>query len=341
MKKEKLVLIIISLILIVVPYFFNIYSIYKLISVCLGITLLDIGFTIGKKRNIFLIIYLPILMLILTYGVDYLLTYTFNKSPIYVFENKINNNVSVYNSLFYRIYKCDNKIHFDNNYEDSFMCNTSLIEEIDINKLLNEPEISYKEHKNNFIKVTGKISKITGTNSVEMQEYTLVDGMLNGYVKFNETSKLIINLNGIDVSNYKIYDYMTVVGLLSSYDKTNNVLTLTYTKLEERELYNEYDIHVIESSKCENTLKEYIDNYYLDCLENIYLDYKIDKYELSYALKDKKITIEDFLRNIKVEENENYKVYKHEKFNILSCSDTKNIIINKNKKIDYFLCEEE
>ena len=58
MKKEKLVLIIISLILIVVPYFFNIYSIYKLISVCLGITLLDIGFTIGKKRNIFLIIYL-------------------------------------------------------------------------------------------------------------------------------------------------------------------------------------------------------------------------------------------------------------------------------------------
>ena len=339
MKKEKLVLII-SLILIVVPYFFNIYSIYKLISVCLGITLLDIYFAIGKKRNIFLLIYLPILMLILTYSVDYFLTYTFNKSPIYILENKINNNVSIYNSMFYRIYKCNDELYFDNNYEDNFMCNTSLIEEIDINKLLNEPEISYKEYKNNFIKVTGKISKISGTSSVEMQEYTIVDGMLNGYVKFNETSKLIVNLNGIDVSNYKIYDYITVVGLLNSYDKSSNILNLDYTKLEERDLYNEYDIHVIESSKCENNLKEYIDNYYLDCLENIYLDYKIDKYELSYALKDKKITIDEFLQNIKVEKIENHTIYKHEKFNILSCNSEKNIIINKNKKIDYSLCEE-
>ena len=339
MKKEKLVLII-SLILIVVPYFFNIYSIYKLISVCLGITLLDIYFAIGKKRNIFLLIYLPILMLILTYSVDYFLTYTFNKSPIYILENKINNNVSIYNSMFYRIYKCNDELYFDNNYEDNFMCNTSLIEEIDINKLLNEPEISYKEYKNNFIKVTGKISKISGTSSVEMQEYTIVDGMLNGYVKFNETSKLIVNLNGIDVSNYKIYDYITVVGLLNSYDKSSNILNLDYTKLEERDLYNEYDIHVIESSKCENNLKEYIDNYYLDCLENIYLDYKIDKYELSYALKDKKVTIDEFLQNIKVEKIENHTIYKHEKFNILSCNSEKNIIINKNKKIDYSLCEE-
>jgi len=340
MRKEKLVLIIISLILIIVPFFINIYSIYKLISMCLGITLLDVSFAVGKKRNIFLLIYLPILLLILTYSIDYLLTYTFKFSPIYVFENKINKDVSIYNSMFYRIYKCNDELYFDNNYESNFMCDTSLIEEIDINKLLNEPQNSYKEYKNNFIKVTGKISKISGTSSIEMQEYTLVDGMLNGYVKFNETSKLVINLNGIDVSKYKIYDYMTVVGLLNSYDKDNNTLTLSDTKLEERDLYNEYDIHVIESTKCSDDIKEYIDNYYLDCLENIYLDYKIDKYELSYALKDKKITIEEFLQTTKLEEIENYKVYKHDKFNILSCSEEKNIIINKNKKLDYSLCEE-
>ena len=340
MKKEKLFLIFISLSLILVPYFINIYSIYKLISVCLGITLLDVSFAIGKNKKVFLLIYLPILLMIFTYSIDYIKTYIFNVSPIYVLENKINNNVSIYNSLFYRIYKCEDKTYFDNNYEDNFMCNTSLIEEIDINKLLNEPQISYKENKNNFIKVTGKISKISGTSSVEMQEYTLVDGMFNGYVKFNETSKLIINLNGIDISNYKIYDYITVVGLLESFDIENNALMLTDAKLEERDLYNEYDIHVIESTKCEDNIKEYIDNYYLDCLENIYLDYKIDKYELSYALKDKKITIEEFLKSTRVEEIENYKIYKHEKFNILSCDNNKNIIINKNKKLDYSLCEE-
>jgi len=339
MRKKKLFLIIISLFLIVVPFFINIYSIYKLISVCLGITLLDISFATLKKVNIFLLIYLPILLLIFTYSIDYIKTYTFNLRPIFVFENKINEDVSIYNSLFYRVYKCSKEEHFDNNYEKNYMCDTKLIDEIDINKLLNEPIESYKEYKNNFIKVTGKISKISGTSSIEMQAYTLVEGQLNGYVKFNETSKLIVNLNGIDISKYKIYDYITVVGLLESYDKKNNTLNLIDIKLEERELYNEYDIHVIESTTCEKTLKEYIDNYYLYCLENIYLDYKVDKYELSYALKDKKITIEELLQNSKIEDDK-YKTYQLEKFNVISCSENKNIIINKNEKIDYSLCEE-
>lgn len=340
MKKKKLFLIIISLILIIIPYFINYYSNYKLISLCLGITLLDVSFAIDKKVNIFLLVYLPILLLIFTYSIDYLKTYTLNLSPIFVFENKINNNVSIYNSLFYRVYKCNEEEYFDNNYEKNYMCDTALIDEIDINKLLNEPEESFKDLKNNFIKVTGKVSKIIGTSSIEMQAYTIVEGQLNGYVKFNETSKLIINLDGIDVSNYKIYDYITVVGLLDNYDKKNNTLNLIDIKLEERDLYTEYDIHVIESTTCKKTTKEYIDNYYLYCLENIYLDYKIDKYELSYALKDKKITIEEILDDSEVEDLNNAKVYKHEKFNILSCSKDNNIIINKNEKLDYSLCEE-
>lgn len=340
MKKKKLFLIIISLFLIVVPFFVNVYSIYKLISVCLGITLLDISLVIDKKVNIFLLIYLPILLLIFTYSIDYIKTYTFDLKPIFVFRNKINEDVSIYNSLFYRIYKCDKKEYFDNNYEKSFMCDTSLVKEIDINKLLNEPIESYKEYKNNFIKVTGKISKISGTSSLEMQAYTFVEGQLNGYVKFNETSKLRINLEGIDVSKYKIYDYITIVGLLDNFDKKSSTLNLIDVKIEEKDLYNEYDIHVIESSDCEKNPKEYIDNYYLYCLENIYLDYKVDKYELSYALKDKKITIEEILLNSEADEFENIKIYKHKKFNILSCSKENNIIFNKNEKLDYSICKE-
>lgn len=337
MKKEKIILII-SLIFMVVPFFINIYSIYKLISLCISIVLVDVYFIVEKKAKLFLLLYLPIILIILTYSIDYLKTYALKMRPIFVFEQKMNDNVSVYNSLFYRIYKCGDEEYFDNNYEESFKCDTSLIKEIDINKLLNEPKESYKEYKNKFIKVTGKISKIKGTSSLEMQAYTLVEGQLNGYVKFNETSKLIVNLEGIDVSKYKIYDYVTIVGLLNNYDKNKEILTLNDIKLEEKDLYNEYVIHVIEGNKCEK--KEYIDKYSLYCLENIYLDYKIDKYELSYALKDKKVTIEDILQNTEIEEVENAKIYKHEKFNILSCSIDKNIIINKNEKIDYSLCEE-
>ena len=339
--KKKIIFIILSLILIIVPFFLNFYSIYKLISVSLGITLLDVCLaTNEKKKNIFLLFYLPIILLIFTYSIDYIKTYTLKLSPIFIFENKINENVSIYNSLLYRVYKCNDKFYFDNNYNKSFVCDTNLIEEMSVNKLLNEPKESYKDYNNTFIKVTGKISKISGTSSIEMQAYTEVEGQLNGYVKFNETSKLIINLNGIDVTKYKIYDYITVVGLLDSYDKKSNTLTLIDTKLEEKDLYNEYEVHVIESIKCEKELKEYSDNYYLYCLENIYLDYKIDKYELSYALKDKKITFEELLLNSEVEEKDKYKIYKLEKFNIVACSEDKNIIVNKNEKLDYSLCEE-
>lgn len=337
--KKKVFLVIFSIILIIVPFFINVYSIYRLISVCLGITLLDISLITVKKTRIFLLIYLPILLLIITYSIDYMKTYILDLRPIFVIKNKINNNVTIYNSLFYRIYKCEEDEYFDNNYEKNFMCKTDLIEKIDINVLLNDPKISFKEHKNDFIKVVGKISKISGTSSIEMQAYTEVEDKLNGYVKFNETSKLIINLDGLDISNYKIYDYITLVGLLDSYDKKTDTLSLTDIKIEENNLYSEYDIHVIESSNCTKELKEYVNNYYLYCLENIYLDYKVDKYELSYALKDKKITMDELLKDTSVEEIDNIKVYKNEKFNILSCNKNKNIIINKNEKIDYSLCE--
>ena len=340
MKKTKMILIILSLLLMIVPFFINVYSIYKLLSVCIGIILFDISFIFNKKANIFLLFYLPILLIIFTYSIDYIKLYTLDLKPIFVFENKINENVSIYNSLLYRVYKCGNDNYFDNNYKKNFMCDAKLIDEISINKLLNEPKDSYKTYKGSFIKVVGKISKINGVSSIELQSYTLVEGKYNGYVKFNETSKLVINLNKVDTSKYKIYDYITVVGLVDSYDKKKDTIYLKDTSLEEIELYKDYDIQVIESNNCDNSKKEYIDNYYLQCIENIYLDYKLDKYELSYALKDKKITIEKFLEKSNLEKKDDYVIYEFEKFNILSCSKDNNIIMNKNIKIDYKICEE-
>lgn len=340
MEKKKLILIILSLILIIVPFFINIYSIYKLISLSIGIVLLDVSFALGKKVNIFFLVYLPILLIIFTYGIDYIKTYTLNLSPIYIFENKINNNVSIYNSLFYRIYKCDDKYIFDNEYKKNFSCDPKSIENIDINKLLNEPRESYNEYKNDFIKVTGKISKIIGTSSILLQAYTEVDGVVNGYVKFNETSTLKVNLENIDISKYRIYDYITIVGLLADYNEEMQELTLIDNKVEENNLYNNYEIQVIESIDCNKKIKEYSDSYYTYCLENIYLDYKIDKYELSYALKDKKITFEEFTNNSEIETIDKYSLYKLEKFDILFCKKDKKILVNKKEKIDYSLCEE-
>jgi len=340
MGRKNIVLIITGFILISIPFFINYYSVYKLISIISGIILIEINFIIQKNRNIFAIICLPIILILITYGVDYFNNYVFNIKSIYVLENKINDNVSIYNSLFYRVFKCDNKYIIDHQYKSSFLCNGDLLDNIDINKLLGEPKESYKKNKNKFIKVTGKVSQINGTSSLYLQAYFKNADDLNGYVKFNETSKLIINLNGVDISSYRIYDYITVVGYLNNFKEENQELFLIDTKIDNNYLYDKYDIQVIESNKCNNEIIKYIDNLYTYCIDNIYLDYKVDKYELSYAFKDKKISYKDLINNAERKILEDIELYKLEKFNILSCNGKKYILVNKHTKLDYSLCKE-
>ncbi len=338
-KKRKIILVI-GIILMIVPFFINVYSIYKLISVCLGILLIDIYNAVNTKPNIFLLIYLPILLLIFTYSIDYIKTYTLKISPIYVLENKINDEISTYNSLFYRVYKCDNEYIFDNNYEKSFMCKTDSIKELDINTVLSDLDETYKNYHGTFIKVTGKISKITGTSNIMLYSYTESETPINGYVKFDNNKNLKINLNGEDISKYHIYDYITVVGLLSDYNKSNNELVLDDIKIEDNNLYSEYNVHVIENDNKE--LKEYIDNIYTYKIENVYLEYKLDKFELSYAIKDKRITFDDFIKNVKSEKINDSTLYKLDKLNILKCSNDKIILTNGKenmKKLESKYCK--
>ena len=41
--KRKLILILIGLLMVTIPYFINVYSIYRLLSVLIGLILLEIG----------------------------------------------------------------------------------------------------------------------------------------------------------------------------------------------------------------------------------------------------------------------------------------------------------
>ena len=70
----------------ILPFFINIYSIYKIISVIFGITLVDIYLILDNKKKIFLLIYIPIILLIFTYSIDYLKTYVLKLKPIFVVE---------------------------------------------------------------------------------------------------------------------------------------------------------------------------------------------------------------------------------------------------------------
>ena len=208
------------------------------------------------------------------------------------------------------------------------------------NELLNNLPNNYKNYYKKRITISGKISKIEGEKYIYLQAY-FDNSELNGYVKFNDTSSLKIHVENIDVSSYKIYDYIKVTGVIHHYDKKNNMLIMVNTELEENSIYDNYNFEVIQKKECNNELTRYIDSIYTTCIKNIYINYQIDKYELSYALKDKKITLEQIIKNSNIKNENNITTYELEEFNILRCSNDKYILLDKNSEIDNKLCLNE
>lgn len=338
---KKKILLTISFLLVLIPFIINVFSIIRMVSLLLGIILFTYTLNINKKFNILMCLYVPILFFVLTYTIDYTFACVLERNPIYAISNKSNDNVIVYNSILYRVFNCNEKLSFDNNYQKNYMCKTSLINSIDINEVLSDADKFYKDHKHDFVKITGKVSKINGNSSIELNSYTVdSNNTLNGYVIFDKENKLNIKINNkMDVSHYKIYDYITVVGEVSSYEL--DTTTLKNVVIEDNDIYTDYTLSVIEPEKC-GDVKEYTEGYFTYCLSNIYVDYGIDKYELSYTLKDKKITFDNLKKNYEeLKENDSADLYLLNKFNILVCDDSKTIFINKNVKKPFSLCKED
>ena len=103
---KKKILFAISFLLIIIPFFINIYNLLRMVSLLCGIILFAYLISNSKKINVFMIIY-TILILISTYSIDYLLSCLYVRIPIYSIENKSNEYVSTYNSILYRVYNCN------------------------------------------------------------------------------------------------------------------------------------------------------------------------------------------------------------------------------------------
>ncbi len=341
MNKKVILFLIIGLLFIIIPYIFNTYNIIRLISILVGIILITISLIFYENKNIYIILITPIILIILTYTLDIFLYTKFNQIPIYIYEIKSNAKVSTYNSLFYRIYNCDNKLILDYNYEKKYSCNSDALDEIDINTFLINPINSYKEYKNKFIKITGKISKISGRDTLELNAYNIVDGALNGYVDFNKDYKIVVNLNE-DLSDYCIYDYINIVGRVHSYK--DGVITLKDAYTIASEIYDEFTYEIINNDNKE--IINIVDNYYFYGIKAININYANNNiYELSYLINDAKIDIDKIIEDNKeliLNDENNIKVatkYELEKFNILICESDKIIFGNKNYNMDTSLCK--
>lgn len=342
MKKRIIILLGLGLTFMIVPFLLNTYSILRIISILLGTILITLSLCLKKKKNIFMKILIPIFLLAICYGVDTLLFYSFKRVPVFSYQIKSSTKMKTYNSFFYRVYDCNKDLVVDYGYQKSFMCESNTLDTININTFLQDSKESFKKYHHKFVKISGKISKITGNESLELSAYSETSDILNGYVNFNLNNTVVVETNE-DLSMYHIYDYVEVIGLV---DKINdNTITLKDTLLIPSNIYNEYSYEVIYNEDGLEDLN--IDkNYYYYNINSINIVYN-DKniYELSYLFLDEKLKYEDIILNkeysiLKDEEDiEVAKVYKLDKFNILECSMGKTIFVDNKAKLTVDMCE--
>ena len=345
MKKRLIVLLGFGLTLMIVPFLINIYSIFRIISLIVGIILITVSLCLKKKRNTFYIILVPLIMLVFSYGIDTLLFYTLKRVPVFSYAIKSSEKMKTYNSFFYRVFDCNGDLTLDYGYTKNYACSNDCLDAININSFMQDAEESFKKYHHKFVHIYGKISKITGNENIELASFTQGDDTLNGYVNFNLNNILIVNTDE-NLSKYRIYDYVDVYGKVSSI--SNGKITLTNTKLVASNIYDTYSFEIIASddNKLTNLVKE--KDYYYYGLNTINVKYDGDNiYELSYLLTDDRFKFDDLIKNKEYETFKNdedveiAKKYKLEKFDLLECSNGKKIVANSKSKADQSVCDLE
>lgn len=345
MKKRLIVLLGLGLTLMIVPFLINIYSIFRIISLVLGIILITVSLCLKKKRNIFYIILVPLIMLVFSYGIDTLLFYTLRRVPVFSYAIKSSDKMRTYNSFFYRVFDCNGNLTLDYGYTKNYVCSNDCLDAININSFMQDAEESFKKYHHKFVHIYGKISKITGNENIELASFTQGDDTLNGYVNFNLNNILIVNTDE-NLSKYRIYDYVDVYGKVTSIN--DGKITLTNTKLVASDIYDTYSFEIIASddNKLTNLVKE--KDYYYYGLNTINVKYDGDNiYELSYLLTDDRFKFDDLIKGKEYEVFKNdedvevAKKYKLEKFDLLECSNGKKIVANSKSKANQSICDLE
>lgn len=345
MKKRLIVLLGLGLTLMIVPFLINIYSIFRIISLVLGIILITVSLCLKKKRNMFYIILVPLIMLVFSYGIDTLLFYTLKRVPVFSYAIKSSDKMRTYNSFFYRVFDCNGNLTLDYGYTKNYVCSNDCLDAININSFMQDAEESFKKYHHKFVHIYGKISKITGNENIELASFTESDNTLNGYVNFNLNNILIVNTEE-NLSKYRIYDYVDVYGKVTSIN--DGKITLTNTKLVASDIYDTYSFEIIASddNKLTNLVKE--KDYYYYGLNTINVKYDGDNiYELSYLLTDDRFKFDDLIKGKEYEVFKNdedveiAKKYKLEKFDLLECSNGKKIVANSKSKANQSICDLE
>lgn len=358
MKKEQkndtrlnLISLIISLFLLAISILIKEATVIRAILWIISILLFSLNIGISKKLKITKTIIIFFILLISSIFIDGIIVYTFKIVPVFSYNIISTEKTIVYNSIGMRVWQCD-KDDYDNLivdpfYEKGYMCDAEDITPIDSNSFLNYVVENHEEYHNKYVKITGKISKTSGQNYIEMRPYSTSEITVNGYVEFadNITLKVIFNNPEPALDNYDIYDEITIVGIVKNLETESGkyVVYMYDSKVVSIIDLNEYTITITSSKNCSLDSKliysNETSNIYTYCIEEAIVSYPDNKYELPQALSSNKISIEELYSGSEdtIQSSEdNSIIYQFEDYSILVCDQTisKDIIIG-NKKMSF------
>lgn len=351
-KKKSLLLIyiLIAAIIIAIALLTPISNIFRLVLCIVSLIVLSIRKykLLDKKKNtpLYSLVYLIAIILL-----DSICVVTFNKTPIFAINIVHNNDIKVYNALGYKVWQCDakkpNDLVIEPFYNKGYKCNVEEIENVSINDLITSLNNNYEEYRNNFVKVTGKISKKDGQNYIEMQSYIENEESINGYVTFQEAITLAIIFDEYDerLDVYDIYDEITIIGKIKNQETKdgNRVIYMYEATIASTIELDEYTITA--SSKKIDGNKQLIyttkdSNVYTYGIDNIIVKFKDNlEYELPSVLSSKKLDINEITKDAievitdKKDLTNTTKLYKFKTYNVVVCDQekTKDIIITSPK----------
>lgn len=333
MNKNNL-LKLLGILFIILPYFFNTYSLLRLLFLLIGIFIFLLGCFLLKKINVLKIILYLLLLIITTYGIDLVLTYL-GRTPIYAYQNKTDDRFFTYDSLIYRIFNCQEEKVFDFLYKMNYVCKTNLNEQ-DINSFLEKSSNNYNKYHNKFISIRGKVSEIKGNEYIYLQPFIQKTNGLVGELTFNKNLTLKVENNQENLKlygNYEIYDNVIVTGKIVSKEK--DTIIMHDVKIDKVNNFDNFSIEVKKSKDCKNDIKKLTTtdyNYYSDCLEYIHVIYdEFTVYDLLLSLETNKLNFEKWVSGVNKEENDLKELYKFKDYSLLKCKSTNTVLIGSSK----------
>ena len=345
MKRVSNVLKVVGILALIGAFISKKYDITRLVLILCSVVLFTLSYAYKDKREKLNIVICFLLCLFVTYIIDFSFVCFLKYKPIYANKVVSSEKFVTYNSLLYRQFECD-KSYFDFLYEKADFCSYGELEEKDINTISSDIINNFSKYKNKFYLIRAKISYKEGNDLIELKSYTEDLESINGNVTFNENIVYKCKIeNTKDIEELKLYDNIYIVGRIASMKKNNDIYEVKIKdayipKFKETQTYKEYKINAVENKNCKADKQNYVEvneyKYYTSCLDNVYVVYdENDVYELSYVLKDEKLTYADLIKNYdeKSEEEKDDKkitLYKFENYNMIDCGN-KNIIIGDSK----------